>query len=208
MEKTGDENMILYMIRHGESEANAGGYHSGWGCVHLTEKGRKQAFETGKMVKNLEIDELYASDVLRAQETAEIIFPGRERAFMPMAREINTTPLFGKNKAQLTEIYGDKYLKCREKFNYAPLGIDCESFLHVYARAGQLLKWCEAQGNKRICVVSHAVFMKAVAARVLGIEPNVSNFSCDNACLCAFEYTSGAWKIKKWNVTPMDQGDE
>ena len=199
--------MILYMIRHGESEANAGGYHSGWGCVHLTEKGRQQAAETGKMVKNLKIDELYVSDVLRAQETAEIIFPDMERAFMPMAREINTTPLFGKNKAQLTALYGEKYLKCREKFNYAPLGIDCESFMHVSMRAGQLLRWAETQGDKRICVVSHAGFIKAVVARVLGIEPSVSVFSCDNASLSAFEFSGGTWKVKKWNITPMDQGN-
>lgn len=200
--------MILYMIRHGESEANARGYHSGWGCVHLTERGRQQAAETGRMIRNLKIDELYASDILRAQETAEIIFPDMERAFIPMAREINTTPLFGKNKAQLTEIYGEKYLKCREKFDYAPLGIDCESFMHVYMRACQLLKWAEQKADKRICVVSHAGFIKAVAARVLEIEPSVSAFSCDNASLSAFEFTDGAWKLKYWNVTPMNQGSE
>ena len=33
--------MELYVIRHGESEANAGGYFAGWAQVSLTEKGRR-----------------------------------------------------------------------------------------------------------------------------------------------------------------------
>ena len=67
------KNMLLYMIRHGESEANAGGYHSGQSCVHLTERGRRQAAATREIIKGISFDRLYVSDVLRTQETAEII---------------------------------------------------------------------------------------------------------------------------------------
>lgn len=202
MEKTGDENMILYMIRHGESEANAGGYHSGWGCVHLTEKGRIQAEKTRALLKDIPIDELYVSDILRAQETAEIIFPEKDRTFITLAREINTTPFFGKNKEQLTEIYGQKYLDCRKNFDYAPLGVDCESLMHMSMRAEEMLKWAQKKENKSICVVSHAGFITAVAGRVLGIDAHSHALLCENASVCAFEFINGIWKLKLWNLAP------
>ncbi len=196
--------MLLYIIRHGESEANAGGYHSGQSCVHLTERGRKQAAKTREFVKNIDFDELYVSDVLRTQETAEIIFPDAPRTFIPLAREVNNTAMHGKNKHQLTEIYGQLYLDCREKFDYAPLGIDCESLSHLSGRAKKLLDWAEKQDKEKICIVSHAGFILALAGHVLGIDPHSRHLSCDNASVSIFEYKNGSWRLRLWNFVPED----
>lgn len=192
--------MLLYMIRHGESEANAGGYHSGQSCVHLTERGRRQAAATREIIKGISFDRLYVSDVLRTQETAEIIFPDMERTFIPLAREVDNTVMHGKTKEDMTKIYGQMYLDCRKKFDYAPLGIDCESLAHLSGRAGKLLSWAEKQEDARICVVSHAGFILAAAGHVLGIEPHSHHLSCDNASVSAFEFKNGKWKIKLWNL--------
>ena len=194
--------MLLYMIRHGESEANATGTHSGWSPVHLTEKGRMQAAETKKYMDRIQIDKLYVSDVLRAQETADVIFPGAERKFIPVAREVNNTSMKGKNKYELTEKYGQLYLDCRKNFNYAPLGIDCESLGHLSGRAKELLKWAEKQTDENICVVSHAGFILAMAGHVLGIEPHSHHLSCSNASVSIFEYKNGAWRLRLWNLAP------
>ena len=53
--------MILYIIRHGEPESSG----------HLTEKGRLQAEAVGKRMQKLEIDRIFSSPILRAQQTAE-----------------------------------------------------------------------------------------------------------------------------------------
>lgn len=197
--------MLLYIIRHGESEANAGGYHSGQSCVHLTEKGKKQAEAARRIVENIHFDRLYVSDVLRTQETAEIIFPDMERTFIPMAREIDNTVMHGKTKEMLTEIYGQRYLDCRRNFDYAPLGIDCESLAHLSGRAKQLLKWAEEQKDECICIVSHAGFIVALAGLVLGIGPHSRNLACDNASVSAFEFKNGTWRMKQWNCAPEIQ---
>lgn len=194
--------MLLYIIRHGESEANAGGYHSGQSCVHLTEKGVRQAEKTREIVKDIDFDKLYVSDVLRTQETAEVIFPDMPRTFIPLAREVDNTAMHGKNKAELTEIYGQKYLDCREKFDYAPLDIGCESLAHLSGRAKKLLEWAEKQDDDRICIVSHAGFIVALAGLVLGIEPHSRALSCDNASVNVFEFRNGTWRIKLWNLAP------
>ena len=200
--------MIVYMIRHGESEANAGGFHSGWSCVHLTEKGRAQAKAAREIVKGITFDRLYVSDVLRAQETADLVFPGADRTFIPLAREVNNTAMHGKNKRDLTEIYGQKYLDCREKFDYAPLGLDCESLSHLSMRAKMFLEWACKQENQLIAVVSHAGFIMAAAGHVLGIEPHSKSLSCDNASVSAFEYKNGTWRMKLWNAAPCDAAVE
>lgn len=67
----------LYLIRHGEAEHLLGeGLTGGWTDSKLTEKGRNQAYVTGKRIPDLlgRVDfEFYCSDLSRARETAEII---------------------------------------------------------------------------------------------------------------------------------------
>jgi probable phosphoglycerate mutase len=54
--------MILYIIRHGEPDYSTG---------HLTEKGWLQAEAVGKRMAKLKVDRIFASPILRAQQTAE-----------------------------------------------------------------------------------------------------------------------------------------
>lgn len=54
--------MILYIIRHGEPDYSTG---------HLTEKGWLQAEAVGKRMAKLNVDRIFASPILRAQQTAE-----------------------------------------------------------------------------------------------------------------------------------------
>lgn len=59
-------------VRHGESEANLAN-RIGKIDTRLTEKGREQARETGRMLNGKNIKTIVCSDYLRAQQTAEII---------------------------------------------------------------------------------------------------------------------------------------
>ena len=88
--------MDLYMIRHGESLANFTGTHAGWAPVPLTEKGEAQVEAARRHVRNLTFDRLYVSDVRRAQQTADILFPDVPRTFSTIIREINNTSMRGK----------------------------------------------------------------------------------------------------------------
>lgn len=194
--------MLLYMIRHGESEANASGTHSGWSPVHLTEKGRLEAAGAKQYMDKIKIDELYVSDVLRTQETADVIFPDRDRTFITIARELNNTPMHGKNKEQMTKLYGQIYLDCRKNFDYAPLNIDCESLKHLSGRAQEFLNWAAKKETQTLCVVSHAVFIKAVCGCILKSDSFITSLSCDNASISVFECTNGVWRLKTWNLAP------
>jgi len=67
--------MKLYFVRHGESEANPqhviSNYASPFG---LTELGRQQVHALAERLKDLPITTMYSSPVLRAMDTADILY--------------------------------------------------------------------------------------------------------------------------------------
>ena len=60
----------LYFIRHGESLANQKDVFIGQYDFDLTEKGRKQAEMVADYLKDVKVDAIYSSDLLRAYHTA------------------------------------------------------------------------------------------------------------------------------------------
>ncbi len=62
---------LIYMIRHGQSEANNSKVFAGNSDFPLTEKGHLQAERSAEFFKDIKIDKIYASDLKRAYQTAE-----------------------------------------------------------------------------------------------------------------------------------------
>lgn len=65
--------MILYIIRHGETEWNKMGKMQGKTDISLSEDGRKLAQKTADGLKNIKFDYIFSSPLERAYETACII---------------------------------------------------------------------------------------------------------------------------------------
>lgn len=201
--------MDVYFIRHGESEANRDGAHSGWSPAPLTDAGLKQAEAARALLEKVEFDRVYVSDVLRAQQTARALFPNAAYIYTALARELNNTAMKGLNKQQMVEKFGDAYLACREAFDYAPLGLNCESRAHLFARAEEFLKTLNrVSGAKRIAVVSHAGFIIAFAARVLKADLGPRALKCDNASISVFRLDERGWRVCAWNITPAPFRDD
>lgn len=64
---------MIYLVRHGESEANISKRFSGVTDVELSKAGEKQAAKAGKNLKNKTIHRIFSSPLKRAKNTAEII---------------------------------------------------------------------------------------------------------------------------------------
>lgn len=64
---------LFFVVRHGETELNAGNRFRGWVDVALDKNGRKQAEQAAEFLRGKGIREVYCSDLERAVETAEII---------------------------------------------------------------------------------------------------------------------------------------
>ena len=65
--------MRLILVRHGQTEWNAGGRYQGQSNVALSEMGRKQAAYLAEGFPADRLDAIYTSDLDRARETAECI---------------------------------------------------------------------------------------------------------------------------------------
>ena len=64
--------MLIYFVRHGESEGNRKGLHQG-PDVPLSEEGIKQGQVLAERLKKHKIDVIYSSSMIRTKQTAEII---------------------------------------------------------------------------------------------------------------------------------------
>jgi 2,3-bisphosphoglycerate-dependent phosphoglycerate mutase len=60
----------LILMRHGQSVWNQKNLFTGWVDVPLTEKGIEEALEGGKKIRDIPIDIVYVSSLIRAQMTA------------------------------------------------------------------------------------------------------------------------------------------
>ena len=60
----------IYFIRHGQSEGNLNHLFLGHTDLDLTDLGQKQAERVGEYFKDIPVDAVYASDLLRAYHTA------------------------------------------------------------------------------------------------------------------------------------------
>ncbi|MBU5602852.1 histidine phosphatase family protein, partial [Citrobacter sp. S55_ASV_140] len=59
--------MRLWLVRHGETDANVAGLYSGHAPTSLTERGIAQAQTVGKLLRNLPVDNVLCSELERAR---------------------------------------------------------------------------------------------------------------------------------------------
>ena len=191
--------MELYLIRHGQSEANALKVYSGWAEYSLTPLGEQQALRTGELVKNIAFDRIISSDLLRARQTAALVFPGRTIEINSDIREVNLTRIAGQPiaeiKARLRAV-SDKSLK---EYDYSVLG--CESVDHFMARIAHFLDGLDKSSPERIAVVAHNGALRAMAAHVLEAKWSTVSVKNDNCSVSVLESVRDHWTIKHWNYT-------
>lgn len=83
--------MILYFVRHGESEGNRLRIATGWTDVPLSARGEEQARAAAEKLKEISFSACYTSELKRAYTTAEICAAGRG---IPVVRDIRLNEQF------------------------------------------------------------------------------------------------------------------
>lgn len=83
--------MQIYLLRHGESEANVGGYINDDPVkpVGLTERGRDQAAKAAVALGQINFSHVYTSEFRRARQTAEIILADRRHPPLSIDARLN-----------------------------------------------------------------------------------------------------------------------
>lgn len=70
--------MRLWLVRHGETEANVAGLYSGHAPTPLTEKGIGQAKTLHTLLRHAPFDRVLCSELERARHTAQLVLEGRD----------------------------------------------------------------------------------------------------------------------------------
>ena len=64
---------MIYLARHGETDDNARRVVQGWVDTPLNSRGREQARELARQVRDLGIKAIWTSQLSRAAETAQVV---------------------------------------------------------------------------------------------------------------------------------------
>ena len=165
--RKGKQEVLL--IRHGESTANASGIWQGQLDFSLSEEGRLQAVEAGRALKGTSISGIYASPLLRAFETAEIV--AREAGFsgevvpMPGLAERHGGVLEGytwREQEATNPEFAERFLSLPEEERWAFAGAETdEEILGRFEEALSDVLSNHSSPDGPVVVVSHGGVMRA-----------------------------------------------
>lgn len=156
----------IYLVRHGQTDWNAKEIVQGHSDIPLNETGKNQARETGELLKDVHFDAVFASDLSRAVQTAEIIKLQRDLV-------VNTSKLikernFGKYEGATSTQYREENKEFFEKMatmtkegrmNFRIADIENEA--EVASRVIIFLREIAATyEGKNVLVVSHGGVMR------------------------------------------------
>ena len=123
--------MKLVLVRHGESEWNKLNLFTGWMDVDLSENGREEAHNAGRIMKEegYDFDVCYTSYLKRAIHTLNIALDEMDRVWLPVIKswklnERHYGALQGLNKSETAEKYGEDQVKIwRRSFDVPPMAL-------------------------------------------------------------------------------------
>lgn len=151
--------MSIYYIRHGETAYNLAYLIQGSIDAPLNEKGIAQARAAREKLRDVHLDMIFSSPLLRARKTAEIINEAHHLPihFVDALKEEHYGDFEGKSRQ------GEAYLKQRGSFAHRyPNG---ESYLDVAARVFPFLDYLKKEyRDKDILLVAHGGISRIVNA--------------------------------------------
>jgi len=134
----GNGNFKIVFLRHGESDWNVKNIFTGWADVDLSENGKLEAVEAGKMLKaaGFKFNIVFTSVLRRAIRTAWTALMESENFSMPVINtwrlnERHYGGLQGLNKAETAAKHGDDQVKIwRRSYDIPPPEIGMEDPRH------------------------------------------------------------------------------
>ena len=153
--------MRIYIVRHGETDANKNGYAQGWTDDPLNEDGEILAKITGRGMKDVRFDCCISSPLIRARDTAEIILRESENS-IPISFDDRTKEMnFGNFEGM--SIRDEKVLGFLREPVVDHVFPGGESIKEVMERTQEFLKELIAQDDDKTYLVStHGCALRAM----------------------------------------------
>jgi probable phosphoglycerate mutase len=164
--------MRIYFIRHGRQDSRLCNVD-----VPLSEAGVRQAVLAGQRFRNIPVDVIYSSDLIRARQTAEhireqIVRSGKELPEVevrPGLKEIDFGGWTGKSDDEIEEMYHDFKQERDRRIGTEDLGFPGgEDGAMVWQRVLPVLEEMISSGKEHIAAVSHGGTIRVILAALFG----------------------------------------
>ncbi len=159
----------IYIVRHGETQANFDKVVAGHFDSPLTPAGEKQAMERAATLKHIHFDAIFSSDLIRAKRTAELIAADRKLATntIRLIRERffghwegKPEKIFQEENKELFELKNKLLEEQKRNFKYS---YEYESDNDIAARMFLFLREIAVVfAGKTVLVVSHGSIMRGM----------------------------------------------
>jgi len=159
----------ILFIRHGVTDWNVARRWQGHTDIPLNDDGREQAHKLAQRLAEWPIQAIYTSDLLRAQETANVL--AKNHNLVPIIdanlRERNGGVFQGLTIEQLNSWHGDIWHQVRHDGSAPPNG---ESMLEVGIRAySSFEKISLAHRGETVAIVSHGGTLNILISHLIGL---------------------------------------
>jgi broad specificity phosphatase PhoE len=160
-------DMDVFLVRHGESTANASRIWQGQSDTGLSEKGRGEAAKLGERLRGQRYDRVISSDLSRAYDTARLAAPGCEIERDETFREIDLGSWAGLAHDEVSARYPEQMRAMLEGEDIALGG--GESMPRFDARARAALERVLSEGAKadRVLIFTHGGVIRAIVMGLL-----------------------------------------
>ena len=167
--------MIIF-LRHGQAENNTKKILAGrTPGINLTEDGKKQAEQAGKMLESLNVSAIYSSPIDRAIQTAEIVAKHCNVEYKTDDRliELDMGHFTLMPYQEIFKKHGNVFLKFYEgSSEVSENGV--ETFAEVKKRVNEMVDFVISKHkNENVVLVTHMDPIKAMIGQVLKLEPEV-----------------------------------
>ncbi len=205
----------LVLLRHGQSLWNLENRFTGFTDIDLSDKGKEEAKQAGRLLKNIKFDKVFTSTLIRAIHTAEIALQnsGDINSHLKLSggkfqlissddlRERDYGSLAGLNKDEVRKKFGDKQVQIwRRSYDTPPP--DGESLKDVVARVGKYYKQNiipELNTGKNILIAAHGNSLRALLI-VLGARTpeDINKMEIPTGVPIIFEFEKD--KMLSWRI--------
>lgn len=199
---------LVILMRHGQADNNVNKILVGRHIEsHLTEFGKNQVLDTAKYLKEISIDKVLVSPVVRTVETAEIVcgYLGVNYEIDERLYEIELGKLVGMNYEEIILKYGNLFLQFYTENDAALTHYGVESFASIKQRIKNILdEITDRYTNKNVLMISHLDPIKAAISILLDLKPEtLYRWHIRNASLTILKNDERVYSLTGVNVMGM-----
>jgi len=203
----------LIFVRHGLSSFNKEGRIQGRNDLStLTEEGKLQAEEAGKIISSIPIDAIYSSPLQRASETTKIIINQHQSklqaTYTDDLLEVDLGPWSGLTKNELKSLYPEKLTIWEKEPKELSLnredGTKFQPIKELLYQAENFIKslFCAHSGSdKTILIVAHNAILRCLILKLIN-EPSKGfrRLKLDNTSISICNITFNDWKDRQVQI--------